>query len=369
MAFAAPAVPFTVTGADFAVSIPSGRAATRVTESTHRLLTFVSSSALPARSGSDRAPRGAVSASSSPGIRLPRSPPPASRGRPLPEREPKPSPLRSRGSRPRPSFRPRGVAPPRRFPPPAGPERVAARYRTWGSPCFPGPPRSRPERRVGCRPVPRRCVRTLRRLPLVGSRTASLRPLPSCRSSPRPSPDLASLRPDRSGSHGIGRPTTGTDPGISSRDAAGPHPKVRRADAVDARVAPRACVHPSSTVPSRRLPDDPILPCGASAPTALPPGSTTDRVFTPLDHDSRPKPGVWRPTAGPCSTDESVCTVRRCRRPVLVPSMGSVPFRGLESLARWCSRSPGGPIPQPIVRSRAVGCPTVRHAGRPRLSE
>ena len=67
------------------------------------------------------------------------------------------------------TFRPRGFSPPRRVPPRGGCGFVAPRSRLWGSSRF-----------RGCwAPSPRRD--TLRSFPFAGSRTASPRPLPSCR--------------------------------------------------------------------------------------------------------------------------------------------------------------------------------------------
>ena len=95
-------------------------------------------------------------------------------------------------------FRPRGFSPPRRFAPHRGRGFVAPRSRPWGSSRFQPPrvPRLQPDRDPGGswdpRVLPRDAVRTLRRVPLVSSRTASLRPLPSCRcrvpERPRPRP-------------------------------------------------------------------------------------------------------------------------------------------------------------------------------------
>jgi hypothetical protein len=102
------------------------------------------------------------------------------------------------------TFRPRGFAPPQRFAP----------HWSYGSVA----PRNRPRvRRVLCAPPhpgarklrgstgcsPRDAVHTLRRFPLASSRTASLRPLPSCRYRParrgcRPRPVfLADRRPPK----------------------------------------------------------------------------------------------------------------------------------------------------------------------------
>jgi hypothetical protein len=76
-------------------------------------------------------------------------------------------------ARPRLPFRPRGFAPPRRFSPRSGCGFVAPRFRLWG------PARcgkvSRPLRGGGEPSVPCAVV-TLRRVPLISSRCASLRP-------------------------------------------------------------------------------------------------------------------------------------------------------------------------------------------------
>jgi hypothetical protein len=92
-------------------------------------------------------------------------------------------PLRTDVAKRRFMFRPRGFAPPQRFSP----------RESYGSVA----PRNRPRvRRVSCVPPPHRpktgkrrdnsrdAVHTLRRFPLISSRTASLRPLPSCRYRP-----------------------------------------------------------------------------------------------------------------------------------------------------------------------------------------
>jgi hypothetical protein len=140
--------------------------------------------------------------------------------------------------------------------------------------------------------------------------TKALRSVPIAR-------DLASGRDRSEERRDRGRPTPRAEPGICSRSAAGPHPRVRRAGAIRARVAPRAHVRSAldrSEPPVARRPEPHAG--GASAPTALPPGSATDRVFTPLDLRLRPRSPrperrddefeAWRPTSGPCSTDESV---------------------------------------------------------------
>jgi hypothetical protein len=87
-------------------------------------------------------------------------------------------------------FRPRGFSPPRRFPPRGGCGSVAPRCRSWSSPRFAlviTSARRRPEavtERGKTTNGPRDAVHTLRRLPLVNSRCASRRPLPSCRYHP-----------------------------------------------------------------------------------------------------------------------------------------------------------------------------------------
>jgi hypothetical protein len=92
------------------------------------------------------------------------------------------------------SFRPRGSSPPRRFTPRERLRVCCAPLPAWGFVAFPGRPTGRCSR--GSPPdgaaVSRDAVHTLRRIPLVNSRAASLRPLPSCRchsiSSRRPRP-------------------------------------------------------------------------------------------------------------------------------------------------------------------------------------
>jgi len=86
-------------------------------------------------------------------------------------------------------FRPRGFSPPRRLAPRGGYRFVAPCCRSWGSPRFPVRVPEAPEGAPASRPVPRDAVRTLRRVPLTSSRTASLRPLPSCRWSSTSSPE------------------------------------------------------------------------------------------------------------------------------------------------------------------------------------
>jgi len=73
-------------------------------------------------------------------------------------------------------FRPRGLSPPRRFPPRAGHGPVASRFRPWGSPRFPASriPRC-PKATLAYGRCPRDAL-TLRRIPLDLSRTASPRP-------------------------------------------------------------------------------------------------------------------------------------------------------------------------------------------------
>jgi len=81
--------------------------------------------------------------------------------------------------------RPRGFSPPRRFEPTRSSGFVAPQYRT-GFAVF----RTRPTRTEvqPDRDAPHSAIHTLRRVPLAGSRTASLRPLP-----PRRSPDARAL--------------------------------------------------------------------------------------------------------------------------------------------------------------------------------
>jgi hypothetical protein len=77
-------------------------------------------------------------------------------------------------------FRPRGLAPPRRFPPRGGCGLVASRSRPWGSSRFPASRLDPSEDggETGRRP---RDAHTLRRIPLTCSRTTSPSPLPSWR--------------------------------------------------------------------------------------------------------------------------------------------------------------------------------------------
>ena len=79
------------------------------------------------------------------------------------------------------AFRPRGFTPPRRFTPHNGARVYCTPQPAGGSPRFWS---CRLQRRPRATEVggdlPRDAVHTLRRVPLVSSRTASLRPLPSC---------------------------------------------------------------------------------------------------------------------------------------------------------------------------------------------
>jgi hypothetical protein len=108
-------------------------------------------------------------------------------------------PLRRRGSHPRRTFRPRGFAPPRRLPPPERSRACCIPLPILGFAAFPTrPPRFRADRRL-----PRDGLRTPRRMFPSGSRTASPRPLPPCRSTAsRPCSTFGS------GTHAIGCPTT-----------------------------------------------------------------------------------------------------------------------------------------------------------------
>ena len=95
------------------------------------------------------------------------------------------------------SFRPRGFAPPRRFSPRGSHGSVAPRNRSRVRCVSCLPPFHSARRRCGRVGFnPRNAVHTLRRFPLASSRTASLRPLPSCRYRParrRSQPKLESL--------------------------------------------------------------------------------------------------------------------------------------------------------------------------------
>jgi hypothetical protein len=108
-------------------------------------------------------------------------------------------PLRRRGSHPRRTFRPRGFAPPRRLPPPERSRACCIPLPILGFAAFPTrSPRFRADRRL-----PRDGLRTPRRMFPSGSRTASPRPLPPCRSTAsRPCSTFGS------GTHAIGCPTT-----------------------------------------------------------------------------------------------------------------------------------------------------------------
>lgn len=81
-------------------------------------------------------------------------------------------------------FHPRGLSPPRRFAPCDSCRFVAPCCQSWGSPRFPVPAPVTLESASAGQPVSRDAVHTLQRFPLINSRTASLRPLPSCRWSP-----------------------------------------------------------------------------------------------------------------------------------------------------------------------------------------
>jgi hypothetical protein len=96
------------------------------------------------------------------------------------------------------AFRPCGFSPLRRFTPCRGLEFVAPRSRTRFA-AFPSsaPNNGRPKPTTGGSWFPyRNAVHTLRRIPLAGSRTASPRPLPSCRSDDYRPPERRSTRID-----------------------------------------------------------------------------------------------------------------------------------------------------------------------------
>jgi len=117
--------------------------------------------------------------SSSPGIRPLHAP------LPLPADPSTPGglrPLRSDGATHRILFHPRGFSPPRRFAPCRCCGFVAPRCRFWGSSRFPVP--VPPSLGCGYEPSVSRVAVSLRRVPLVSSRSASLRSLPSCRFRP-----------------------------------------------------------------------------------------------------------------------------------------------------------------------------------------
>jgi len=133
-----------------------------------------------------------------------------------------------------------------------------------------------PKVMVGGVPVSRQRVRTLRRLPLVDSRTASLRPLPSCRSSGPEGPFTPSRRTGR------------------------------------ARGAPASVARPPGLAPSAVLPRSTIRS-----------RSRTRRVRDPI-----------RPTPRPSSIDESVppSAVADGRRSLLPWAL--FPLEALQSLRR-----------------------------------
>jgi len=155
---AVPALPFTVTGGGSAVS-PDEALDVRGVRPSRRLLAFVSSPVLLMRSG--RSGGSCLAARlpvppSSPGIRPSGSPPPTSCGRPLrdPFRDPS-----GRGSHAAASRSVHVVSHHLDgFLRTAGPERVAARFRTWGSLGFAGSlrpllPRERRRTRAGSSPA------------------------------------------------------------------------------------------------------------------------------------------------------------------------------------------------------------------------
>jgi hypothetical protein len=122
-----------------------------------------------------------LAAAASPGLR-PRSVPlfrPA-RDRPLPPHDTRPRGFGRWLPHHRVTFRPRGFAPPRRVPPVFGVRACCIPVPDVRFVAFRPPPTARLADRTG--DVPDDAVHTLRRLSLASSRTASLRPLPSCRS-------------------------------------------------------------------------------------------------------------------------------------------------------------------------------------------
>jgi hypothetical protein len=143
---------------------------------------------------------------------------------------------------------------------------------------FPAPcaPAESPEGSVGPRGPSPRHGDTLRRVPLVSSRAASLRPLPSCRCRVPECPTAGAVGPRAPEGARAGRCRRNRCSG--SRRAANPHVvSVHRTD------GPRS-------VPRRRAPPDPLPH----------PRSRRCRRFQGPGEDRE------QPTPGPCSTDESV---------------------------------------------------------------
>jgi hypothetical protein len=105
------------------------------------------------------------------------APPPYPGARPLLEGRPSVGPPSPRAS----TFRPRGFSPPRRFAPRTDRGSIAPRtgHGVRHVSRFAAPD---VQARLDLAPVPRDAVHTPRRIPLAGSRTASPRPLPPCRS-------------------------------------------------------------------------------------------------------------------------------------------------------------------------------------------
>jgi len=139
---------------------------------------------------------------------------------------------------PRNALRPCGFSPLRRIDPRTTRENIASRSRSWGSSCFMRmsgghlPRQSRHEHRNS-----HDAFRTLRRIPLVDSRTASPQPLPSCRSSrtstiPKYHGDSAD--PD-------GLRSTEVDPHTSGRSLRKRIDPVRQANTVTSHSSPRKC--------------------------------------------------------------------------------------------------------------------------------
>jgi len=269
------------------------------------------------------------------------------------------------------SFRPRGFSPPRRLAPRRRSRVCCAPLPAWGFVAFPGRPtgwcsrKSPPDGGA----VPRDAVRTLRRVPLVNSRAASLRPLPSCRchsiSSRRPRPMRRRCDPVH------GDPTLPSDDAPIRRGEPPLHRSRRCAGRRGGRAA--ACRQPGS-----RASLDPGLPGAGGArrrrpalevesPERLGPDERASQVGSranpgpcrgrsalegwprrrmPLPESAFGAAPAEQPTTGLCSVDESVATHRRCQRRVARSSHG------------LCS-----PSRSSVIRSRPVN----RGARRPRV--
>jgi hypothetical protein len=310
------------------------------------------------------------------------------------------------------SFRPRGFAPPRRLPPPRELRACCSPVPDLGFAGF------RHGSSVGSRKSPGSTTRsppahTLRRLSLAGSRTPSLGPFPSCRSSPCP-------RIESSGPGSLRSPIAARFPArrrVKSAIAAWTSrlPDRRRSSASEASRVATATAFPPPLRPRatriastsrwtgprdlrrarERTTDLPVFAASSAteavrmghAPAARPDPEIRRRTTpspsramvsvvgqlqpiapatfrTPLSlavcgaHEAR-----RRPAPGSCSTDESVaCPDVAIRTRSFLPWV-LVPFEA--PVAPWAVRSRGRPIPQPVA---AIGSEDPIHA-RPRLSD